>query len=651
VAIPALLDLPGLGRPAQVLLWIALAGGLVLLLARLIRTFLYKVGRRLAFSYFLLGILPIPMVALLLGITAYLLSGSFLGHLYHDGVEELTVELELLAETRLKALDRRGAPAPQVVDDVALAVYRDGRRVGGDERAPSAWPSWATAEPRRRPILILDDGRPSLGAFAGDPDRGAIAFYTGDLQHRLSEATGILIRMKLEEEADSAMEVSIGGRETVLKTLRPELDADPAVEEFFGHTGEDGSEVASLEDRGWLDRPWLRWGLVGGSRLPLAGGTPIAEYTPVSLVTTPRVLHLRLFIASAELDAYAWVGLLGLATLLFWLYFSAALMAIFFIYGLSSAVNRLSEATAKVQTGDFSVRIPVRRRDQLGDLQRSFNDMAGNLEEAVHAAAQTELLEKELSIARELQQSLIPQELPTGEGLELAALFEPSAAIGGDYFDIFRVSDDRLAVVVADVSGHGLPTGLRMAMLKAALSVLIERAERPEEILQRLDALVRSEGDRRFFVTATLALLDLASGELTLLNAGHPPTYLLRQGSEERPEGEVEEVALPGSPLGVLTPSFGRARRRLRNGDLVVWLSDGLIEATDENDEPFGYTGVSEALDRALLEAARTGDLRPERVKDRLLAAVREHVGDRRPDDDLTLVVLRWSQPPTPEAV
>jgi serine phosphatase RsbU (regulator of sigma subunit) len=210
-------------------------------------------------------------------------------------------------------------------------------------------------------------------------------------------------------------------------------------------------------------------------------------------------------------------------------------------------------------------------------------------------------------------------------------------------------------VVIADVSGHGLPAGLRMAMLKAALSVLIETAQRPEEILHRLDALVRSEDDRRFFVTATLALMDLTRGELTLLNAGHPPTYLLHGAGDPDRRDRVEEILLPGSPLGAIGRSIGQDRRRLAPGDAVVWLSDGLIEATDADGEPFGYRRVL-----ATLEESADGDkpdeptgpdplqpapLRPERVKDRLLAAVREHTGDRRPADDLTLLVMRWGGP------
>lgn len=629
VALVALFDPPWIGSPARAVFFSALAMGAVVLAWRLSRAFLYKVGRRLAFSYFLLGVLPIPMAGLLLGITAFLLAGSFIGHVYLDEVHSLTDRLEIQARLHLEDPQR---PVASALGDppAALALYRGGRRVSGDPRAPDTWPQWPI-DSGHPPVLLLDDGRPSLAARAGDGNPGALAVTTGNLQQALSEATGILVRFDLSDETeDPAMELTIGGRETVLKTLRPDGGTNEDVERFFDRLAGDSSDAT--ESRRGLDQALIRWGLLGGPRLRLADGSPLAEHTPVTLITTPRQLYQHLFAASAELDAYAWLSLLILATLLFWIYFAAALMAILLIYGLSSAVNRLSEATTKVQEGDFGARIPVKRRDQVDDLQRSFNDMAANLERSVRAAAQKEALEKELAIARELQQSLVPHNLPTGGGIEFAAFFEPSAAIGGDYFDILRLAEHRLAVVVADVSGHGLHTGLRMAMLKAALSVLIEKVEQPEEILERLDTLVRSEDDRRFFVTATLALFDYESGELQLFNAGHPPTYVLRGG-------EAEEILLPGSPLGGLGGHFGQDRRDLEPRDLVVWLSDGLIEATDADDQPFGYARVQETLRRA----SANGEATAEEVKIRLLEAVREHAADRPAEDDLTLVVMRWN--------
>src|SRR5262249_51786512 len=161
----------------------------------------------------------------------------------------------------------------------------------------------------------------------------------------------------------------------------------------------------------------------------LASGRRIADSVLVQLNGTPRTLKDHLFNANGEIDAASWGVLVGLALLLANVYSVAALMAMFMIVGLSRAVNRLSTATGAVRRGDFSARIPVRRRDQIGALQRDFNEMSVNLEMLVSASTQKELLEKELALARDLQNSLIPSNLPSDEGIEFATLFEPSAAI------------------------------------------------------------------------------------------------------------------------------------------------------------------------------------------------------------------------------
>ncbi|MDX1384676.1 MAG: SpoIIE family protein phosphatase, partial [Thermoanaerobaculia bacterium] len=315
------------------------------------------------------------------------------------------------------------------------------------------------------------------------------------------------------------------------------------------------------------------------------------------------------------------------AFLLFDVFAVAWIMAAFMIVGLSRAVNRLSRATNAVQKGDFSHRIPVRRRDQLGALHSSFNEMAAGLEDLIETRAQNESLEKELEIARRLQESLIPNEVVQGEDVEFATHFEPSAAIGGDYFDILRLDHRRMAVVIADVSGHGLSAGLRMAMLKAALSILVEEEHDPEVILRRLDRLVRSSQEGASFVTATLALFDLEDGHLELVNAGHPPTYVLRRG-------DVREVLLPGAPLGALGDVYGSTTLHLEPGDSVVWLSDGFIEAVNSEGELFGYDRTLQSLEGGCESASV--------VRDRLLGDVRSYTSGRPADDDRTLVVMKY---------
>ena len=612
------------------------AGGVALLLWLLWRAyhaFLYKVGRRLAFSYFLLGVLPIPLLLVMLTVLAYLLAGFFLGHLYRDAVDSVQRELTAAAQGRLAAFSPSDPPR-QGTGDIVFGYYRNGRKLAGDPRLPARWPAWLELpgplvlqgkrlEPVPRFVTPSHGGRPTLAAAAARDGLGVVALYGGDLDAELGQRSDVWTELFRSDDPDlDTISVTVSGRKLPLQHVRKDQQAADAAR-FF--------KRLSRGQKHW-DDPLLWWGEISGSLTDLATGRLATEYVAANLNATPNIAMRHLFSSAAEIDALAWATLLVAGFLLFDVYAAAALMAGFMIVGLSRAVNRLSRGTEAVRRGDFGVRIPVRRRDQVGDLQRSFNEMAGNLEILVATAAQKESLEKELELARNLQKSLLPGDLPAGGGVEFATLFEPSAAIGGDYFDVLRLSDDELAVIIADVSGHGLSSGLRMAMLKAALLILVEETREPEEILGRLDAVVRSNRERRFFVTATLALFNVRTGTLRLTNAGHPPTYRVRGA-------EVEEVLLPSSPLGGLGHAYGKETLQLAPGDCVVWLSDGLIEATNGADEPFGYDSVKRVLAGIPGESALT-------IRNRLLAAVDLHAAGQPLSDDRTLMVMRWAGTP-----
>lgn len=598
-----------------ILAWALLAGVLSLLLAyvafQVIRRLMWGVGGRLALTYFLIGVLPIPMVLFLVVVMAYLLAGFFLGHLYRDAVATLHQELVTAAETRLAAAGHAIPPLP----GFAFSYYEDGERLMGDTRTPLSWPTWLAARTPTQgpladryevhpPLVALEQDAPSLAVAVGSTESGVIAFFDGDLNARLQETTQVRIELLPQEQ--SGIRLAVLGERFVLQLPR---------------RSEAGLLINGLEAAGPL--------------VDFVTGEEIHAALSANLAAPPGVVSRQFF--SRKVDTGAWGLFIIIAFLLFDIYTLAAYLAVRMIVGLSRAVNRLSRATAGVQAGDFSTRISVERGDQVGALQQSFNQMAANLEELIQTAAQKEVLEKELEIARELQESLLPSEVLGGKDVEFATFFEPSAAIGGDYFDILPLRDNRLAVVIADVSGHGLPAGLRMAMIKAALLILVQENAEPQEILQRLDGLIRHNPDSRpSFVTSTLARLDLGSGRLELTNAGHPPTYHLRNGN-------VEEILLPSPPLGALPHRrYATQVLSLEPGDTVVWLSDGFPEAANPQGEPFGYEETARALGGASLE--------PRDVRDRLLKAVHLHTGQRPADDDRTLVVMRYHSPSSPRS-
>lgn len=608
--------------PAQLLFAGAVLLFLLWLAWSITRKFLWRVGRRLALSYFLIGVLPIPMVAALIFLTGYLVSGFFLGHLYRDTVSDLRDELQASADELLESFSEGGSLP---TNRAGMAVYLDGRRAMGDPELPLYWaPAFeqgdSDAATRRAPrYYAREDGSLTLIGTAVAGNAAALVMHPGNLPDELMRRGQVFVKLYRSDDPrkGSRTRVSFGGKEYAFQPV------------LAGRSSEDRAQYFASQQlgKGFLDKPWLWWNEVSEDLISLDTGEVVAEYVTASLNGTTRGVSTQLLSSSAEVDTAAWAGLISLASLLAAIYAAALGMALFMIFTLSRAVNRLSTATDAVRNGDFSARIPVRRSDQVGELQSSFNQMAANLEQLVATAAQQEILEKELKIARDLQQSLLPSELPQSDSLEFATLFEPSAAIGGDYFDILRIDESRLAVVIADVSGHGLPTGLRMAMIKAALGILVEESKEPKEILSRLSSMIRADHDGRFFVTATVAVIDFQTGRVDLTNAGHPPTYLIR-------DGEVEEILLPGNPLGALGETYGNTKFDLEPGDVVVWLSDGLIEMVDGEGEPFGYEGIRKALATSHPDAAA--------ARDSIVQAVARHAQGLPADDDQTLVAMRY---------
>ncbi len=630
-------DVGFLGSLLQAFTLACLIGGSLWLISKGLRKFLWRVSRRLAFSYFLIGVVPLPLFLLLVGVAAYIGSGSFLGHVYRDALASVNNDLRVAGHREMEQILRAEIEPIEHPVGVTFAYYRNGEKLNGAPEAPEVWQSWWPAESQEvlasaldsLPLVADPSGLPTLAVAIQEGEYGILTIFDGDLDRELSERAGIWVELFGADDPRNAeaKKITFGRREYPITP--PHLDsAREDLGEFF-HPG--------VNDPGFLDKPRIVWVEISEPFLDLGSGSNVAKYVSATLIANPRALYYHLVSRSSEVNLFVYLVFIGIALLLLNLAVIAALMALLLILGLSRAVNHLSEATERVHRGDFAARIEVHRRDQIGALQANFNRMAASLENLVATAAQNEILEKEISIAQALQQSLLPDTLAAPRELRFAAHFEPSTTIGGDYYDLLPMRDERLGVVMADVSGHGLSAGLRMAMVKSALALLCEEEDRPEEILKRLHHLLKyrlqSSDNRRGFVTATLALVDSVRGELVITNAGHPPTYLLR-------DGEVTEILLPSTPLGALGSDYGQATVQLVPNDVVVWLSDGLIEATGAEGGDFGYERIVSVL--------ASCDPEPARVRDRLLAAITDHTGGGSPEDDRTLLVMGYR--PLPES-
>jgi phosphoserine phosphatase RsbU/P len=235
--------------------------------------------------------------------------------------------------------------------------------------------------------------------------------------------------------------------------------------------------------------------------------------------------------------------------------------------------------------------------------------------------------EAEINFAREVQAALFPRQFPTGSGLEFSAVCVPAAGISGDYYDILQMSDRRLAFVVADVSGKGLPAAILMSNLHAGLHILVEAGHSPAELCSQLNRHLCQFTEGYRFATLFYAEWNSAERRLTYVNAGHTEPLLLGANGNRR--------LVSGSlPIGLFPNSeFRVASTILAPGDLVVLYSDGITEAGVLEAEPFG--------DRRLEAVVNTHRHKPlSEIEREVLAAVESWSGIE-PGDDMTLLLVR----------
>ena len=241
--------------------------------------------------------------------------------------------------------------------------------------------------------------------------------------------------------------------------------------------------------------------------------------------------------------------------------------------------------------------------------------------------------EQELALAAAIQRGLFPAELPSLPGIRLAAYYRPASQVGGDYYDAMPAEGGAQApdclLCVADVSGKGLPAALLMSTIQATLRALHVRTRSLVDLVAETSELLFASTPGNKYATAILARLELGTGELTYVNAGHARCLLVRG------DGQAEALEPCGPPIGLL-PGMGWEERRLTlgAGDTLALFSDGVTEAWNAAEEEFGEDRIVQVL------RATTSGTAAECV-DRLVAAIDAFAGSAAQHDDITLMIAK----------
>lgn len=245
------------------------------------------------------------------------------------------------------------------------------------------------------------------------------------------------------------------------------------------------------------------------------------------------------------------------------------------------------------------------------------------LEEEIAAVA----LERQVRMAADVQQRMIPQTPPEIPGLDLASVYVPCYELGGDFYDFIPMPANNVGLAVADVSGKGVPASLIMASVRAFLRAQVDNVYYLYEIVRRINLMLCRDTQSTEFVTLFYGVLDVPSRRFTYCNAGHPPGLVLR-------EGKIIELSSDNMVLGI-DPEQGykQAFIDLKNGDLILLYTDGLTDAMNFQGETFGRQRV--------LEAFQQGGETADQVAQNILWHMRRFVGLTRRTDDVTMIVAR----------
>jgi GAF domain-containing protein len=245
--------------------------------------------------------------------------------------------------------------------------------------------------------------------------------------------------------------------------------------------------------------------------------------------------------------------------------------------------------------------------------------------------AERERLERELQLAREIQQTFMPEHLPEPPGWELAVTWRAARQVAGDFYDVFELPGRRLGLVIADVADKGMPAALFMALTRTLMRAAAAEERSPANALTRVNDLLVPDAQHGMFVTGLYAILSVESGRLVYANAGHHPPLILRSDA-----ARLEQLARGETALGVLAGvRFREHETSLAGGDCMALYTDGVTEALSPDGRFFGEDRLREVIERSGERDSAQGTL------DGIVDALADFVGDNPPSDDLTLMVLR----------
>jgi serine phosphatase RsbU (regulator of sigma subunit)/anti-sigma regulatory factor (Ser/Thr protein kinase)/transposase len=299
-------------------------------------------------------------------------------------------------------------------------------------------------------------------------------------------------------------------------------------------------------------------------------------------------------------------------------------------------IQALSDTVRAIGEGQMLTDIGSSGNEEIDDIARAFNEVTAKFRASQGNVMEQERIQREMQVAQEIQQTLLPRAVPELDGFELGYLYRAAKEVGGDYFDFITVDDRTIGVVVADVSGKGVPGSLVMTMIRTALRMEARGNRSASDVMSKMNSFVTEDMRKGMFVTMFYVVLDSVNRAVSYASAGHNPMILYRGGQDAtyflKPKGIPVGINVPDQDLFRKTISVEKLT--LRQDDMLVIYTDGITEAMNPAREQFGEA-------RLLAAIKRFGHLTAQEFSDALNEEIHEFTAGALQNDDITLVAIK----------
>lgn len=593
------------------------------IIRRFLRIILWRVRNRLLVAYGFIALVPIALIATLSLVLLYGLVGQTAIFMVQTELERHIALLVAAAQNIAEADAPRRLPAATSMHPILNT------RVPGLE---------ILLESPTGVSRIPDDAAISVPSKEWG-DAGGLAFKDGQLHawaHIVRPESRVTMLAPLTDRFLAGLAPNIG--EITFLRLDQDLTRNRGrmrLRRAANETGEIGAPRNRIPPKERAFDVEVRWPTAVPAFLWDSPGR--VEFELLSIRTRPSAVLRTLFAQRVDSANEVIPALLLVLTIgIFIAEATSLLIGVSITRTITGTVHDIYEGTERIQEGIFSHRIKIKGQDQLAELGKSFNDMTANIERLLVVAKESERLQAELEIAREVQNQLYPRAVPLMQTLHLNAFCNPARMVSGDYYDYQRLDDQRVTIAIGDVAGKGISAALLMATVQSALRTQVRHcldARRgsdlqiaTSQLVADLNQHLHANTTPEKYATFCFGVYDDSTHIFTYTNAGHLPPILVRNG-------ETQFLEVNGTVVGAFPFSrYGESRISLEPGDLLLFYTDGITEAENAYGEQFG--------EERLCQILRKNHRGPSsEILASVVAHVKEWTGSGELQDDMTLLL------------